>query len=338
VIGGFTPGTTARGAYVCRGRSAHPAFALLLAIVFLQHGVPAQATDAAPEKRVEQRNGPAETTTRPAGATPGSASSGGVPEKCPPTPPSAPEQITVVEEVRVTEVLQPVVIEVPVLQVEAAPEAAGHWVVEEILQSTRGRPRVTSTAACTDPRYPLPSYGLVGIAPPITWQSARDTVRLQRFECEIEVDAAWQPADTLFTLVVGLAQFQFTVLGTDRPENRVVHAVGGRGTFLLSATVLRGISSFPGQQRCVVSLVFPEAAAGRAPRLDPGEGVYLSADPSAAAPPGQGVPKFILVKRSPEAVSNLVLIEKSGTSIGLLPAVSDLELAATCAVVHLIPR
>ncbi len=298
------------------------------------------AANDPPEKKAEHRDGPPDATARPAGPTPGRTEStppngsGKPPEKCETVHQTVEQQTTTVEEVTVTAVQEVRALEVS----HALHEVPGLWTFEELVHHTKGRPRVISVPACNDPRYPLPSYSWVGVQPLLSYRTSRDTLRLQRFECEIEVDADWRPADSLFTLVAGSTRFQVALERWDHPGIVFTEDPTGRASHPVAVGILRGVSSQKSRLRCVLSFAFPEAASGGAPELRPGDAIYLSADPASSAPPGQALPHFLLVDRRADATSTLLLVEKTGAIAGMVPALNELELAASCTVLHLIPR
>ena len=104
---------------------------------------------------------------------------------------------------------------------------------------------------------------------------------------------------------------------------------------LVSLSKRRGGSS---GDRFLLSIHCKDAELGQAPRVVEGDGIYLSVDPAPTAPPIYGTPRFILVDRNRSEESSLRLIEKSGSSVSILPNLNDYELAAFCSIVHLIPR
>lgn len=117
----------------------------------------------------------------------------------------------------------------------------------------------------------------------------------------------------------------------------MVAEVHGGTRYPVAASISRSGSS-GSNRRFVASFRFIKAESGKAPRLQPEDTVYLSIDPSPDAPPGYRMPKFVLVDGTRDVPSTLRLVEKSGTRTSVLPAVSELELAAFCRVVHRLPR
>ncbi|MBL9136198.1 MAG: hypothetical protein JNK85_10035 [Verrucomicrobiales bacterium] len=298
-------------------------------------GPPSMAgSDGSSDKRVENRGTPAESSARPVGVTPGSApakpSTDGSPGKCETQPPT-PTETTQVEETKVVEVQETVVVEVQPVFIEAPSTMA----FAEIVQNTLGRPRAAAVTACLDPRYPLPSYAMVGIQPPFNPSTGNSSVRLQRFDCEVETDGNWQPTQYVLTLMVGTSRLEMVMSQESHPETLLVQdAVNGR-RYPVTVSVTRSAGLAQGA-RHVVSFQFPNAASGGSPTLRPGEGVYLSIDLTAAAPPGTPMPRFLLVKGSAGSESSLLLVEKSGTATSVVPALNAMELSAHCSVIHLV--
>lgn len=158
-------------------------------------------------KQVENRGSPSQTHPGPSGPTPdrpsGTAPSSKPPEKCDKDHTTAQEQTPAVEEKTTVVEKETVVVEV---RVETDP-TLDDVTFPEVVQDTLGRRQAGSVAACTDPRYPLPSYAFVGIQPVFAPRSPGDTVRLERIDCELEVESAWEPNHSLFTLAAGPAMF-----------------------------------------------------------------------------------------------------------------------------------
>jgi hypothetical protein len=281
------------------------------------------------DKRVETRGAEGNSTARPAGSRPGSEG---------PTQPDAEKECVVVKETTTeeTHVIQTEV--VVVLEKTPVPiESADLMAFEEVLLNTLGRRKVTTVVASTDARNPFPSYAYVGFQPPPIEQGIHHTVRLQRFECEFEAGADWAATHSVFTLAVGGVHLQFIADDSDFPSTLpVLDVVSGR-IYPLTVAVSKRITA-PGTDRYRLSVHFRDAALGHAPRILPAEGVYLSAGPSSLAPLGYSALKFILVEGTEGQESSLLLVEKSGSAVAILPNLNRLELAAFCSVVNLLPR
>ncbi len=292
--------------------------------------------ESPPEKRVENRGTPAETSARPSGVTPGksgepSSSSGGKPEKCETQHPT-PQEPSTIEETKTVEKQETVVVEVQPVVIEAPRYAA----IPEVLQDTLGLPKAESVSACLDPRYPFPSYAFVGLVPALAANSTREVVRLQRLEIEMEVGADWRANHSVFTLVVGAAQFELALSQELSTETLLVRdAVGGR-RYPVEVGVSRPVG-VTRNGRCRLAIDFTAAVRGEAPALRPGEGIYLAADLAPSAPPGSAAPKFVLVRGNRTATTALSLVEKSGTPTSVIPALNELDLAAYCSLVRLGP-
>jgi hypothetical protein len=286
-------------------------------------------------KRVENRGAATDTAARPAGPKPGSAGSA----------PSEPNkeceivQKVIVEETTTTEETQVVRIE-EVVVLPSAPipsEPTEVMTFEDVLLNTLGRRQVTTVVASTDARNPIPSYAFVGFQPAPISRGFSHTVRLQRFECELEAGAGWSPAHSVFTLAVGTALFQLNPDDSEFPRTfPVLDTFSGR-IYPLAVGVSKRIAA-PGVHRYRLSIYFRDAAHGHAPQLLPEDGVYLSVDPAPTAPPDFGAVKFVLVDGNEGAESTLRLVEKSGSAVSILPNLSRLELAAFCSVVHVLRR
>jgi hypothetical protein len=193
-----------------------PILAVVIGVATLVFQNAAKADEPA-GKRVENRGTPVDSSPQPAGAKPspsGGSASGGSQEKCETAHKTVEEQTTTVEEVQVIETQETIIIEVP----QVVGELPSYSIFEEVLQNTIGRPKATSVIACTDPRNPLPSYAFVGMLPQFSYASAGDTVRLQRLEIETEVDPAWLPADSIFTIVAGSSRLRVSLSGPNRSE------------------------------------------------------------------------------------------------------------------------
>jgi hypothetical protein len=316
-------------------------FTLALGLTLAADSV--SAGDAPPEKRVENRGKEIQTTpslakptperpreTPPASKPPDHADKDKDKDKdqrpCPePTPATEETKTEVRQEVVVLEVTRP------------AEESPDYLTLPEVLQDTLGRPRVDSVIACTDPRYPLPGYAWVGLAPDFSLKAPGDTVRLQRLDCELEVGSEWQPGDSVFTLVAGSSVFQITPSDEEHPELHVATEARSGRKFAVSVGISK-TGSLAQTARYVLSLKFVKAASGRAPLLRPGDAVYLQIGPSPTAPPTYAMPRFLLVPEVPGTPSTLRLIEKSGSITGGVPAIRQLELAAFLSVVHRIPQ
>ncbi len=339
VVGQFLNGRALGDASLRRHSGALPRLARIAWFAMgmglaCSHAVPREAP---PEKRVEQRGEAVQTNPRPAGPAPGqtheSAPPTQPPAKCEKEPGAKSETTTVVEET--TTVIQQ---EVVVVQVSSpAGIETDYLTVPQVLQDTIGRARVDSVVACMDPRFPLPSYAFVGIQPRIAPLSEGETVRLQRFDCELDVSGDWHPSHSLFRIWVGASAFE--ILVGDEEGLQMVPAVQirGPGSYGLVAGLSRS-GSLAGAARYVLSLQFPRAASGKAPLLRPGDTVFLQIAPSVVAPPTYAMPRFLLVSATPGVTSTLRLIEKSGATATLLPETLDLELAAFCNVVRRIPQ
>lgn len=297
----------------------------------------ASGGDHPADKRVEHRGEPVQSTPRPAGPTPGhpnpASPSGKPPEKCDPDHGPRPEQTPVVEETTAIVQTRIVIVEAP-RPLEITP---GYLTFPEVLQDTLGRIRLSGVTACTDPRYPLPSYAFVGIQPAFRLRSDRDTVHLQRLDFEIEADAEWHPSHSLFTLIAGSAAFQIPAAGEDRHEVTLATDAAGGRTYPLSASLSRS-GSLATAARYVLSFQFIDAGSGKAPILQPGDAIYLSIDLSPTAPPGYAMPKLLVVAGKPDALSTLLLVEKTGTRTSVVPPSASLDLAVYCSVLHRIPE
>jgi hypothetical protein len=321
-------------AWIAHQRLVKVAFLVLGAVALWSGPRLFAGSDGSSEKRVENRGTPAEASARPVGATPGKAPetpfSGGSPGKCE-TQHATPSETTVVEETKVVEIQETVVVEVQPVFIEAPSTVA----FAEIVQNTIGRPREAAVTACLDPRYPLPSYAMVGIQPVFDTTTGNDIVRLQRFDCEVETDANWQVTQNIFTLVAGTSRLEIALSQESHAETILARdAVSGR-RFPVTMSITRSAGMARGA-RSVVSFQFPNAGSGGSPAIRPGEGVYLSIDLTPEAPPGSTTPRLILVKGAVGTASSLMLVEKSGTATSVIPALSELELAVHCSVVHVI--
>lgn len=289
------------------------------------------------EKRVETRDGPVVSAPAPSPSTPNrpgeTSPPSKPPEKCEKDhgPPS--ESATTVEE-QTTVVRQEVVVVESIRPLETVPD---YLTFPEVLQDTLGRPRVHAVVACTDPRYPLPGYAFVGLRPEIAPRSAADRVRLRRLDFEVEAGTDWHPSHSVFVFAAGNALFRVALAREDRAEVVLANdTVGGR-SFPLSAGLAKS-GSLTGGTRYVVSFEFIDAASGKAPVLQPGDGVYLSIEPAPTAPPTYAMPRFLLVAGRGDEPPTLELLEKTGANTSVVPEFSRLELAAFCSVMHRLPR
>jgi hypothetical protein len=288
-------------------------------------------------KRVENRGAATDAAARPAGPKPGSAGSA----------PSEPKkecevvQKVIVEETTTTTTEETQVVrieEVVVLQSAPIPsESPEVMTFEDVLLNTLGRRKVTSVVASTDARNPIPSYAFVGFQPAPIERRLQHTVRLQRFECELEAGAGWNPAHSIFTLAVGTTLFQLNPDDSEFPRSLPERDTLTGRIYPLAVGVSKRIAA-PGVHRCRFSIQFKDAALGQAPQLLPEDGVYLSVDPAPTAPPDFGAVRFVLVDGNEGAESTLRLVEKSGSAVSILPNLSRLELAAFCSVVHVLRR
>lgn len=290
--------------------------------------------DGSTGKRVENRGTPAETSARAAGAipdrTPETPSAVGSHRKCETHPSTCPSsETTSTEETKGVEVQETVVVEVQPVVIEAPRYAA----FAEIVLNTLGLPRAAAVTACLDPRYPLPSYALVGIQPWFASAADGDVAGLQRFDCELEADAGWRPQDFVYTLIVGQSRLEVTLAGKGHAETVLARDSANGRWYPLAVGLTRSAGSALGT-RYVLSFSFIQAESGLAPRVRSGESICVSIDLSDAASPGSAVPRCILVRRTADPHSTLVLVEKSGSTAAVLPSLNELELAAHCSVVH----
>lgn len=295
----------------------------------------AQQTEEQGGKRVENRGAAADSAARPAGPRPGSA--GSVPSE--PKKECEVVQKLIIQETTTTEETQVIrTEEVVVLQTAPIPnESPEVMTFEDILLNTLGRRKVTTVGASTDARNPIPSYAFVGFQPAPIERRLQHTVRLQRFECDLEAGPGWNPAHSIFTLAVGTALFQLNADVSEFPRTfPVVDTFSGR-IYPLALGVSKRITA-PGVLGYRLSIHFKDAALGHAPQLLPEEGVYVSVDPAPTAPLDFGAVKFVLVNGNKGAESTLRLVEKSGSAVSILPDLSRLELAAFCSVVHILRR
>lgn len=287
-------------------------------------------------KRVENRSGERDSTARPVGPMPGSAGSAQAESKkeC-----EFVRKVAVVETTTTTEETHVIKTEeVVVLERTPVPsEPPDLMTFEDVLLNTLGRRKVTTVVASTDAHNPIPSYAFVGFQPSRIERGLHHTVRLLRFECELETGADWNPTHSVFTLAVGAALFQFIADASDIPRNLPVLDTMGARIYPLTDALSKRITA-PGTHRYQPSFHFRDAALGHAPPLFPDEGVYLSADSAPSAPLGYSALKFILVDGNEGAESSLRLIEKSGSAVSILPSLNRLELASFCSVVHILRR
>lgn len=286
-------------------------------------------------KRVENRGSEADSTARPVGDKPSPAGTehpGSKPE-CETVKKVIVEETTTVEETQVIKIEETVIVERPIV-VDAPPSVL---TFEEVLQNTLGKAKVAAVIACTDGRSPLPGYAFVGIQPRFEYRAARDTVRLHRFECELEAPAAWHPSHSTFTLAVGSSILPFTLDDLNSPTTRLVQDVASGRVFPVSIGLSKRIHP-RAADRYLLSIECNQAGHGRAPQLLPEDGIFLSVDPSPAAPPTYDAVKLILVDRKEDTDSSLRLVEKSGSAVTILPSLGRLDLAASCSVLHVIPQ
>jgi hypothetical protein len=294
-----------------------------------------EASEEQGGKRVENRGAATDTAARPAGPRPGSAGSApSEPKKeCEVVQKVIVEETTTIEEIQVIRTE-----EVVVLQTAPIPnESPELMTFEDVLLNTLGRRKVTTVVASTDVRNPIPSYAFVGFQPAPIERRLQHTVRLQRFECDLEAGPGWNPAHSIFTLAVGTALFQLHADVSEFPRTLpVVDTFSGR-IYPLTLGVSKRITA-PGVHGYRLSVHFKDAALGHAPQLLPEEGVYVSVDPTPTAPLDFGGVKFVLVDGNEGVESTLRLVEKSGSAVSILPNLSRLELAAFCSVVHVLRR
>lgn len=312
----------------------HPLLAGLIAMVgpgFPSHSAPA----AESEKRVENRGPAGDSTARPVHSKPGGA------RPAPSTPPGEPGAhpdkpghgggdthvtVEVTENVEVTQVIQShttIVLKTPP---RPAPEFS---VLEEVVHHTLGRRKAAGVIACSDPRNPLPAYAFVGIQPPLSPESPEGTIRLQRFQVEIEPSA--ERAPSILTLEAGTTAFHLPLPPAGSTSTVFPRDASGR-------VFVTELSVAPAGDRFRVTIEFVEATLGRAPVLRHGDGILVSINPAPAAPPTYTPPQVILVPGDGRTLSNLRLLGKSRLSGVVLPELIDLDLAASCTIVHLIPR
>ncbi|MBX3744287.1 MAG: hypothetical protein KF833_03180 [Verrucomicrobiae bacterium] len=295
---------------------------------------PLHAADPSPPKRLEDRSGPVESSARPAGSKPGSASNpatpGTSPEPCDTDRKEIKKETTTVEETTVIESRETILVEVP----RPAGDAAPFLAITTVVQNTLGLPRASTVNACTDPRYPLPAYAFVGIQPSLPQVHPPNNTLLQRLDVEVETRAAWHPAHTTCTLAIGGTLLTVAAGGEDHPATTFARDAFSDRVHAVTVQVSRSAASAWGI-RYVLSFVFPGAESGAAPALRPGDGIALSLERSPLAPPDHELPAFILVPRAPDAPSSLLLVGKSGATFSVLPAANDLALAAFCSVVQL---
>lgn len=293
------------------------------------------AADPAPPKRLEDRSGAVESSARPAGSKPGSASNptppGKTPEPCDTDRKEVNKETTTVEETTVIESRETVIVEAP----RPAGDAAAFLAITTVVQNTLGHPRVSTVTACTDPRYPLPAYAFVGIQPPLPQAHPAERILLQRLDVEVETRTAWHPAHTTCTLAIGSALLTVAAGWEDQPATTFARDALGDRVHAVTVQVSRSAASAEGI-RYVLSFVFPGAESGAAPALRPGDGIALSLERSPVAPPDHELPALILVPGAPDASSSLLLVGKSGATYSVVPAANDLDLAAFCSVVQLI--
>lgn len=286
-------------------------------------------------KRVEDRGPEVDSTARPAGAKPsppGTEHPGSKPE-CETVKKVVVEETTTVEETQVIKIEETVILERPIV----VDVPASVLTFEEVLQNTLGKAKVSAVIACTDGRSPLPGYAFVGIQPRFEYRSARDTVRLHRFECELEASASWHPSHSTFTFAIGSSVLPFTLEELNSPTTRLVQDVASGRVFPLSIGISKRIHP-RAADRYLLSIQCNDAGPGRAPRLLPEDGIFVSVDPSPTAPPNYEPVKLVLVDGREDTESSLRLVEKTGSAVTILPSLSRLDLAAYCSVLHVIPQ
>jgi len=298
---------------------------------------PSSAAGSEPQggKRIENRGTPIDSTAQPVGAKPNPPNAAHPESKpeCETVKHTVVEETKTVEEIRVVETVE---VHAPETSLPGTSHA-DFLTFEEVLQNTLGRRKITTVAACNDWRNPLPSYAFVGIQLPLPPQESRHTVRLQRFECELEASSDWDPAQSVFSVAVGPSFFQFTVEASGIPNAFIARDAATQRTFPLLVSLSKRRTPSAGD-RYLLSIHCKDAELGQAPRVVEGDGIYLSVDPAPTAPPIYGTPRFVLVERRKDADSSLRLIEKSGSLVSILPNLNDHELAAYCSIVHSIPR
>lgn len=290
------------------------------------------------EKRVEDRSGPVASAPAPAGATPGRSNDSNskppaeTPEKCEPACCVVEEVTTTVEEVQVVQTQETVIVEVPQVIAVTPPNYVRFT---EVLQNTIGRPGVASVAACLDPRYPFPAYAFVGIQPQFAYRTADDTVRLQRFEVEVEARAGWHPTHSIFELAVGDAHLEVTPGSGDPGEIILATDMTSGRMYPMTFHVSRSSRSAQ-LGRHLLSFAFSDSVTGGGPTLRPEGPIALSIDPSPTAPLDYETPKIVLVEGAPNTGSPLLLVEKSGATASVIPAMNELQPAAYCSILHFI--